>query len=167
MRTGNFAAKSAVSLIAPASGSLLAALVLTCSGCGAEPREAFTRVPIAGTVTLDQAPLDEAIIRFIPTGQTPGPKTMFPVDAGTFTATSENGPAVGRHRVEIELISEGEFAHDDEQALMRLRQTPRRNLSSPRLPAEYHTKSVLTAELSPPADGRPQLLEFSLSSRGR
>jgi len=167
MLTGDPVAGWTASSCTMTTRTLLAALVLTCSGCSPEPGEAFTRAPVEGTVMRDQAPLDEAIIRFVPTGQTPGPKTVFPIHSGTFTATRESGPAVGTHRVEIELVNEGEFAHDDEQALTRFRQTPRRSIAPSKLPEKYNSKSVLTAELSPPTDGHPQTLEFSLSSSGR
>ncbi len=167
MLAGDVAGERVTGLRAKTTRSLLAVLLLTYTGCSAEPQESFTRVPIEGTVTLDQVPLDEAIIRFIPTGQTPGPKTMFPIHEGKFAAATEQAPAAGRHRVEIERVVEGEFAHDDEQALLRPRVKPRTGHLPAKLPEKYHNKSVLTAELSPTADGSPQTLEFSLSSSGR
>lgn len=167
MLTGETIAKPLARCGAIPMSSWLVVWMLTYSGCSPENRETYTRVPIEGTVTLDQVPLDEAMIRFIPTGQTPGPKTMFPIREGKFAATVDSAPAAGRHRVEIQWVTAGEFAHDDEQALLRPRLTPRVIGSPPKLPEKYHNKSVLTAELLPTADGSPQTLEFSLSSSGR
>jgi hypothetical protein len=147
-------------------GPAIAALAILGVGCE-QPSEPFTRVSVEGSVTLDDQPLDEATIRFIPTGSTAGPMTMFPIREGRFTASASDGPPVGTHRVEINLAAEEEFAHDDEQALQRLAQSPRRTISRPRLPDVYHLRSRLTATLEDTDNGAAQTLSFPLSSRPR
>jgi hypothetical protein len=161
-----------LSLRSPSRRNVAALLAIFVSafpaaGCSDQSPEQFSRAAIDGTVVLDGTPLEDAIIRFIPTGQTPGPKTFYHVHEGKFQATTRNGPPVGTHRVEIESSDEGEFAHDDEQALEQLRQSPRRRIQPPRVPEIYRSRSILTAELLPPQNDRPQVLEFSLSSRQR
>ncbi len=144
----------------------MAVLAIASIGCE-QPSEPFTRVSVEGVVTLDDQPLDQAMIRFIPIGSTAGPKTMFPIREGRFTASAIDGPPVGTHRVKIDLIAEGEFAHDDEQALQTLTQSPRRTITRPRLPDIYHLNSTLTATLESTDEGEPQRLSFPLSSRPR
>ena len=146
--------------------ALIAGCTITSVGCQ-EPSEAFTRVGVEGTVMLDDQPLDQAVIRFIPSGTTAGPKTTFAICQGQFSASESVGPAVGTHRVEIDLTDEGEFAHDDEQALRSLVTTRRKRIARPQLPAVYHRNSTLTARLARPADGSTTSLNFELSSRSR
>ena len=143
-------------------GTLLTVMVL--AGCRGEPPESFTRVAIQGTVTLDGDRLDDALIRFVPTGQTAGPKSVYSIRQGEFSASARRGPPLGTHRVEIELTDPGELAHDDEQILEQLNQQPRQRIAPPGLPPIYHAQSELTAELAEPGGGQPQQLEFSLSS---
>jgi len=138
-------------------------------GCG-HPDEPFTRVAIDGTVLLDDRPLDSAVIRFVPTGTTSGPKTSFEVREGRFASGVHDGPPVGTHRVEIESI-DPEWRHDDEEAVDRLRQSRSTKITRERLPDRYHIRSSLSATLTAPqpdADsGSSQTLEFHLSGRSR
>jgi hypothetical protein len=143
--------------------SFIAILSLVVSGCGG-PEEPFTRAAIKGTVTLDDQPLDSATIRFIPTGNTVGPKTEFPVNRGEFAADQSIGPPVGDHRVEIDVIDQ-QWQHDDEQAIAELQQSPRKKISRAALPDRYHKASSLTATIEASANDSAQVLTFPLSSR--
>lgn len=150
------------------AAALLAVLTsaFSAAGCGNRAPESFNRAAVEGTVTLDDEPVDDAIVRFIPTGRTPGPKTFFPVRDGRFQASRADGPPVGTHRVEIEIADEDELAHDDEQAMERLSEMRHRSVRRTGLDRKYDSKSPLTAELAEPDGDGPQSLEFSLSSRG-
>jgi len=147
----------------------MAFLAIAVVGCDS-PAEPFTRVAIDGTVTLDEQPLDSAVIRFIPTGSTQGPKTSFEIRQGRFVADRQIGPPVGSHRVEIEAV-DPRWRHDDEEAIDQLIQSRTRDIKRTRLPDSYHTNSSLTATLAtPPPDSggdAPQTLTFTLSSRLR
>lgn len=150
-------------------GILSISLSITVVGCDS-PAEPFTRVAVHGTVTLDEQPLDSAMIRFIPTGSTQGPKTSFAIRQGRFVAGREIGPPVGSHRVEIEAV-DPQWRHDDEAAIEQLTQSRTRHINRARLPDSYHINSLLTATLAtPPPDSGgnvPQSLTFTLSSRLR
>jgi hypothetical protein len=113
---------------------------------------------------LDDKPLESATIRFIPTGNTVGPKTEFPITNGEFAAGQSNGPPVGGHRVEINFVDE-QWQHDDEQAIEELRKTPRKRVSRLALPDRYHKASTLTATVDDSQDDSPQSLTFPLTSR--
>lgn len=145
----------------------LVVTAITLVGCD-QPAEPFFRVAIEGTVSLDQQPLDSAVIRFIPTGSTSGPKTSFEVRQGRFAASRENGPPVGTHRVEVEAV-DPRWRHDDEEAVQRLTRSRTRKIERIRLPDAYRTNSLLTATFATPppdsGDDSPQTLAFALSSR--
>lgn len=145
----------------------LVVTAITLVGCD-QPAEPFFRVAIDGTVSLDEQPLDSAVIRFIPTGSTSGPKTSFEVRQGRFAASRENGPPVGTHRVEVEAV-DPRWRHDDEEAVQRLTRSRTRKIERTRLPDAYRTNSLLTATFATPppdsGDDSPQTLSFALSSR--
>jgi len=150
-------------------GILSISLSIAVVGCDS-PAEPFTRVAVHGTVTLDEQPLDSAVIRFIPTGPTQGPKTSFEIREGRFVADRQTGPPVGSHRVEIEAV-DPQWRHDDEAAIEQLMRSRTRHIKRARLPDSYHINSLLTATLAlPPPDSGgdvPQSLTFTLSSRLR
>jgi len=133
------------------------------SGCDTAT-ESFTRAAIQVSVTLDDQPLDNATIRFIPIDQTTGPKTEYLITQGESSTDRTLGPPVGRHRVEINVVDQ-EWQHDDEQVLERLRQLPQTKISRPTLPDHYHKSSTLTAKIDASADEAFQKLTFPLSSR--
>jgi hypothetical protein len=139
---------------------LICGFVCGCDG----PPEAFTRGAVQGTVTLDGQPLNSAIIRFVPTGSTVGPKTEFPVNEGEFTAVKSLGPPVGAHRVEIDLIDQ-QWQIDDEEAIAKLQKSPRTRITRPTLPERYHRSSTLTATIEDTPKGEVQTLTFPLSTR--
>lgn len=147
----------------------LAVAAIAVVGCdhSAEP---FSRVAVNGTVALDEQPLDAAVIRFVPTGSTAGPKTSFEIRQGRFAASREHGPPVGTHRVEVEVV-DPRWRHDDEEAIQRLSRSRTRKIDRVRLPDAYCANSLLTVTFAtPPSDSddhSPQTVSFSLSSRLR
>lgn len=135
------------------------------SGCD-DNAETFTRAAINGSVTLDDQPLDGASIRFIPLDNTIGPKTEFAIVQGEFSATRKQGPPIGGHRIEIDWVDQ-QWQHDDEQAVEKLRQSPRTKISRPTLPDRYHRRSTLTATVEAADDDAGQRFTFPLTSRTR
>ncbi len=151
-----------------ASPAVILAIVVSAgvsAGCQ-RPAEPFTRVAVEGEVTWQGQPLDGAKIRFVPLGETTGPKTVFPIQAGRFAATSDSGPPAGNHRVEIELVDDPRWSHDDEQAWTRLASS-RGRIDRPTLPNAYHVNSRLTATVTAPTADRsePLKLSFVLTER--
>ncbi len=140
---------------------LAASLIALLAGCSTK-QPTFDRVPIEGAVTLDGQPLTAGVIRFAPLAGALGPKLSLSIDAGRFQADMNNGPGVGLHRVEIELTESEQYAHDDEQALERLKASRVRRIQEPKLPAIYNNSSTLTASIESEA---MKPLEFALQSK--
>lgn len=76
---------------------LLAACILGCGG-----RTGPERAVVSGAVTYDGQPVDDGMIRFIPTGNTKAPVSGAVIKGGQYTADSQGGVPVGTHRVEVE-----------------------------------------------------------------
>src|SRR5258708_12464031 len=83
----------------------VAALVLGIAGCNAGPKSTVPLVPASGKVTLDGAPLGEAVLEFIPVGETHGQggNARTNPDGGYTAATpfGEPGLAAGAYMVVI------------------------------------------------------------------
>ncbi|WP_231740728.1 hypothetical protein [Thalassoglobus neptunius] len=139
---------------------LLATLMFS-SGCTSR-REGPSRVAVEGTVTLDNVPLKQGVVRFIATGETEGPKTSVPVNDGQFKINSESGPVVGEHRIEIVSTDDGGYAMDDEQAIKQLREQGIRKIEVVRVPLKYNKRSQLVEHVA--AEG-PNTYSFELSSQ--
>lgn len=75
-------------------------LLLSFLGCGGE---ASLRKPLFGKVTLEAATVENATIKFFPIGETKGPTAFAAIEKGEYRFTSETGPYIGLHRVEIDL----------------------------------------------------------------
>ena len=79
---------------------IVVAAVLLCavlSGCG--KKSAFQRVPVSGTVVVDDKPLTVGSVRFIPIGG--GRQSITKINSdGTFDF-GEEGVVVAKHRVEV------------------------------------------------------------------
>jgi hypothetical protein len=128
--------------------ALLAAVVgLGLSGCGGPVRRA-----VAGSVTLDGQPLDEAVIVFVPLGPG-GRKTGGPIAAGRFAMSRDVGLLPGRYRVEVA----DDPPIDPGMRPDRMRPLPRRQL-----PVAYSVASPLTVEVT--ADG-PAEFDFQLTMK--
>lgn len=146
---------------------LLFALVVVSqlAGCGTSDAKKLQRAGVAGTVTLDGAPLQNGIVRFIPTDGTKGPQTTAVVTNGSFELPDDLGPIVGTHRIEIDSTDTGGLEMDDETALERLQTSrTRKKIEVVSIPPVYNTQSRLTEDV--PADGRADL-KFDLASTSR
>ena len=76
---------------------LIALAVVTISGCSR--RSGLERASVGGKVTLDGVPVQEGSIRFV--CLTSAPTSGAAIRDGSYYIPSDNGPALGRHRVEI------------------------------------------------------------------
>lgn len=130
-------------------------------GCGSGG-EGPPRAAVEGSVTLDDVPLKEGVVRFVPTGDTGGPKTTVPISEGQFKIDSASGPVVGEHRIEIESTDDGGYAMDDEQAIKQLREQGIKTIEVIRVPPKYNKRSQLVESVA--ADG-PNTYSFELSSK--
>lgn len=132
-----------VKLSTVAAPALVAAILLSCIGCGVSGRP---RAAVEGTVSINGEPLRQGVVRFIPMAPNTGPKATAVVADGAFQLPVFAGPVVGLNRVEIESTDNGGYAMDDETALSTLKKT-RGKIRVLRIPAVYNKRSELTADL--------------------
>ena len=125
----------------------VACLVGLSVGCGGKT-DPFDRIPVAGTVTIDGAPLSRGTIRFIPEESTPGPKVALPVVDGSFRGDRTVGPVAGRHRVEVEPDESDEFPHDGEEVLEQLAKEGKRRRAARTKPRPSTTHMFVAGELN-------------------
>jgi hypothetical protein len=123
--------------------TLLAAVAAAASGCGESDFD--DRQAVAGTVTLDGQPLAKALISFIPTGATLGPKASGVVIDGQYLIAADDGPCPGDFMVKIEPIS------PDIEALAAHDYTSLRGVSATEatitIAARYNLQSELAAQV--------------------
>ena len=144
-----------LSVLAGATGFLI-----LFAGCGGS--DGPIRVPIAGTVTLDDSPLLTGVIRFVPTGEDGGPAASTRIVGGEFKFSADDGPVIASHRVEIEATEYQEFAIDDEAAFAVMHEeTGISPLATNPVPSIYNSQSTLTANVS---DSHDQPFTFNLKS---
>jgi hypothetical protein len=122
-------------------------VLLISTGCGGQVRRA-----VAGTVTLDGQPLDQAVVQFVPL-DAGGRKTGAPIAAGRYAVPQDVGLLPGRYRVEIA---------DDPPIDPTMRPDQVRQQARRRLPVSYSTSSPLTVEVA--ANGSPDF-DFELASK--
>ena len=121
---------------------LLAILFL--AGCGGGESD-LDRAEVAGRIMVNGEPLEEGIIEFLPTGETPGPSVGGVIQQGEYSIPLEKGPAVGAHHVKIEAMRKtgrqvmggapGEESLIDERKSF--------------IPAKYNTQTTLIADIQP------------------
>lgn len=138
---------------------LLAAMVV--SGCGGRP-DGPPRAVAKGTVTLDGVPLPEGVIRFVPTGETKGPKASAAIEQGTFEFPARYGPVPGQHRIEIDAVDSSVPAPDDDAAVQAYLAVQKQNKHPVRIPPVYNRQSQLQEVVQ--MDG-PNEFHFDLVSR--
>jgi len=141
---------------------MLLLIVVGVAGCGGSD-EGPPRAGAKGSVTLDGKPLVEGVIRFIPIGDSKGPKSFATIKNGSYSVDAAHGPVVGKHRVEIESTDDGGFDLNDEASLPRL-QAQKQPVQVVTVPSVYNSRSELEAEISP--DG-PNEKNYELSSQTR
>ncbi len=136
-------------------------LLASLPGCGSGDEDAPQRAAVEGSVSLDNQPLRQGVIRFVPTNGSEGPKTSVLITQGKFSADAEHGPVVGTHRIEIESTDTAGLAMDDEEALQRLQASGTEHIEVVEIPVVYNRNSTMTETVS--ADG-PNSFEFALST---
>ncbi len=136
-------------------------VVLGLQGCGGGD-DGPQRAAVSGVINLDGEPLQQGVIRFVPEGETKGPKTSVPVQQGRFEIDSRSGPLVGEHRIEIVSTDDGGYAMDDEQAIQDLRKAKVKRIRVVKVPAVYNSRSTLKKTVSL---NTPNEFQFDLSSQ--
>lgn len=128
-----------------------AAILLTAlAGCGSGNPQT-----VAGTVTLDQRPLEQGYINFRPVQGATGPTVGSPIEKGRYTLPKQAAPLVGKFRIEITAAGKtGRKQLDDSGRPVEAEEQI--------LPARYNRQSTLEAELKP---GAANQLDFSVASR--
>lgn len=138
--------------------ALILPLAVVAVGCG---KAELKRQRAWGVVQVDQSPLTDGTIRFVPTKDTRGPATVAVVKDGFFELPAEVGPLVGTHRVEIEAAVDPGFAIDDEAAFaaaMAAGKGP--PIPSQPIPPRYNRSSTL--EIKVTDDPEANSYEFML-----
>jgi hypothetical protein len=133
--------------LTPLAPVLLAVALMTSTGCSGPVRRA-----VAGGVTLEGQPLDEAVIVFVPLDVATG-KTGAMVVAGRYEIAKDVGLPPGRYRVEITDDPPIDQSMRSDQARPRFRR---------QLPIAYSVTSPLTVDVT--ADG-PTEFDFQLTLR--
>jgi hypothetical protein len=134
-------------VVRPVVAALVAGAALAAAGCGGPVRRA-----VAGSVTIDGQPLDEAVIIFVPL-DADGRKTGGPILAGRYAMSKDVGLLPGRYRVEIA---------DDPPIDPAMRPGAIQPRSRRRLPIAYSTASPLAVEIT--AGGETEF-DFNLTSQ--
>lgn len=134
-------------------------VTIAISGCGGSDGNELPRAAVSGSVTLNGKPLQEGVIRFVPIEGTSGPKTSVSITEGRFSADADQGPVVGKHRIEIQSTDDGGYAMDDETVIQKLRESGIRRIDVVRIPPQYNSHSTLTETVS--AEG-PNEFTFEL-----
>ena len=136
----------------PAVVLVAAVGLLTLSGCG---DDGIPRVPVSGTVTLDDKPLAQGAILFQPTGG--GPSAGGTIVEGEFTIPGDRGPSPGTYLVEVRSYQgTGKKIPDPDFPGKMEEQT--RNV----VPRRYNEQTTLRQEVSAEGTNR---FEFRLESR--
>ncbi|WP_040352914.1 carboxypeptidase regulatory-like domain-containing protein [Blastopirellula marina] len=129
----------------------LALCGLLLAGCSAGPSDLPEVAPVTGTVTLDGKPLNNATLKFQPTAGRPS--TGLTNEQGQYSLRYNidlDGAKLGDHSVTITTYQE----FDDPS-------NPSKPASPERLPAKYHTKSELVAEVT----AGDNVVDFDLKSK--
>ena len=137
---------------------LILPLAVVAVGCG---KTELKRQRAWGVVQVDQSPLTDGTIRFVPTKDTRGPAAVAVVKDGFFELPAEVGPLVGTHRVEIEAAVKPGFEIDDEAAFaaaMAAGKGP--PIPAQPIPPRYNRSSTL--EINVTADPAANSYEFML-----
>lgn len=124
------------------------------AGCGFGTKKVQT-VEVSGLVTLDEKPLDRALIFFDPIEGKSGPRAAGIIRNGEYFLEPDTGPVVGPLRVAIVSETEDETPAPNELAK---RYTPEK------IPKQYNSQSILTVETT--LDG-PNHFDFDLRNPRR
>ncbi len=141
-------------------GAVLLLAMLFLGGCGGA--EVLKRVPVSGYISIDGAPLKAGSIRFVPIENTKGPAAVATIEDGIYELLPENGPIIGKHRIEIEAINHQGFNLDDEQSFAKQAEQGKPVDQNP-VPESFNRKTGLFIDL--PEEGKSDL-DFRLTSSG-
>ncbi len=127
-------------------------------GCGTGS-DGLDRQPVTGTVTLDGAPLETGMIRFLPQSAEAATETSTTIEAGAYAFAEHTGPVPGTYKVSISSVKDGDF--ELPQGKMPGEVHPPK--TKDRVPASYNVKSTLTATVTA---GQKTPIDFTLNSKG-
>jgi len=136
---------------------LAASLLIGLVGC-AEKLDQLPREAISGTVTLDDQPLKDGTIQFLPDATASDEATFAGgrILEGKFDVPRDQGPTPGRYSVTI--ISGGTASSGVTAETIPGEGVPRKE----KIPAKYNTRTKLTAEVK---KGGPNTFEFPLKTK--
>lgn len=124
-------------------------------GCGGS---APTRAPIKGQVAVGGQPLASGRILFTPLSPTQGPAVATLVKDGRYELPQEEGPVVGKNKVEVEAALG--IALDDEAAVAKLKG----RIPPNPIPPDFNLRSQLVAEVQA---GQQNTYDVTIPNLGR
>jgi len=127
-------------------------------GCGGGS-DGLDRQPITGSVTLDGAPLETGMIRFLPQSVEASTETSTTIDAGAYAFGKDTGPVPGTYKVLISSAKSEDF--ELPQGKMPGEFHPPK--AKEKVPVAYNLKSKLTATVTA---GQKTPIDFTLKSKG-
>lgn len=110
-------------------------------GCG---QSGPIRAPIQGKITVGGQPLAKGRILFTPVAPNQGPATSAVIAEGAYSIPQNEGPVVGKNRVEVEADWNLGFALDDEAAFAKRGGKP---LPPNPIPPQFNRESQLVVEV--------------------
>ena len=114
----------------------LIVVMLVTDGCGGGPADAPDLGQVTGTVTLDGKPLAGAEVQFLPEDGRPSTGVTDAAGKYELAYTGESrGAKIGKHRVQIRT---GRYVE---------KENGETEMTEESLPAKYHDKSELTADV--------------------
>ncbi len=134
------------------------------AGCGGSVRGPH-RAAVRGEVRLDDVPLKTGVIRFVPEVKTAGPVTVTTIKDGRYTLSANDGPAIGRHSVEIvSSVAENpvDGARDIRAAWADYARSAKSRSPAIQIPARYNRRSTLSVDVTPKGKNA---FDFQLASQ--
>lgn len=137
---------------------LTVCLLLILAGCGDSlaPVDNLPRQAVSGTVTLDGQPLAQGKIQFNPVTVADGPTAFAVVEIkdGKYAINRVMGPVPGKYKVSISTLTSIKITPGEGPGPL-----PKRDPE--KVPAQYNTKTTLTAEIT----SGENILPFDLKSQ--
>lgn len=121
-----------------ASVVLLGVATLVC-GCGDKKRAS-----VSGTVQLDGKPIEEGSIQFVPSDPNAGPTSGASIRDGKYEISADKGATIGSNKVVIHANRK-----TGKQVPNAAEPGKMRDAVEEAIPAEYNSKSTLTADIKP------------------
>ena len=108
-------------------------------GCG---KGTSGRYEVSGQVTLEGAPLETGLVRFVPVGGTKSPSVGGEIKQGAFEISADDGPFAGDYRVEITASRGTGVTRYDKVLDINYEEQEQY------LPARYNSSTELTAQVT-------------------